>query len=163
MRPSGARASARARIRVATVNSVAGCSRMSTPVAWQVVEPECQPARRTGMRPILLAVALLVSSACGGGAANRAADIAGIVTNVSGRTDGVTVLVESDPSTPSSGAKASVAVTSGTRITRRAQGGDVAATARELTPGVQVEIWFDGPAAMSYPIQAKAMAVVIVR
>jgi hypothetical protein len=111
---------------------------------------------------MVLALALLVSSACGG-AANRAADIAGIVTNISGRTDGVTVLVESDPSTPTSGAKAAVAVTSGTRITRRAQGGDVAATARELTPGVQVEVWFDGPAAMSYPIQAKALAVVIVR
>jgi len=26
-----------------------------------------------------------------------------------------------------------------------------------------VEVWFDGPAAMSYPIQAKALAVVIVR
>ena len=115
------------------------------------------------MRPVILALFMLVTSACGGGAANRTADIAGIVTNVSGRTDGVTVLVESDPSTASSGAKASVAVTSGTRITRRARGGDVAATARELTPGVQVEVWFDGPAAMSYPIQAKALSVVIVR
>ena len=116
------------------------------------------------MRPMVLALlVLLVASACGGAAANRVADIAGIVTNVSGRTDGVTVLIESDPSTPTSGAKAAVAVTSGTRITRRAQGGDVAATARELTPGVQVEVWFDGPAAMSYPIQAKALAVVILR
>ena len=115
------------------------------------------------MRRTLVALTLLVASACGGGATNRVADIAGIVTNVSGRTDGVSVLVESDPSTPTSGAKASVAVTSGTRITRRAQGGDVAATARELIPGVQVEVWFDGPAAMSYPIQAKALAVVIVR
>jgi len=116
------------------------------------------------MRPMVLApLVLLVASVCGGAAANRVADIAGIVTNVSGRTDGVTVLIESDPSTPTSGAKAAVAVTSGTRITRRAQGGDVAATARELTPGVQVEVWFDGPAAMSYPIQAKALAVVIVR
>ena len=116
------------------------------------------------MRPMVLApLVLLVASVCGGAAANRVADIAGIVTNVSGRTDGVTVLVESDPSTPTSGAKAAVAVTSGTRITRRAQGGDVAATARELTPGVQVEVWFDGPAAMSYPVQAKALAVVIVR
>ena len=114
------------------------------------------------MLPILLALVVLAFSACGG-TANRVADIAGIVTNVSGRTDGVTVLVESDPSTPTSGAKASVAVTSGTRITRRAQGGDVAATARELTPGAHVEVWFDGPAAMSYPIQAKAQAVVIVR
>jgi hypothetical protein len=115
------------------------------------------------MRPTLLALALLVTSACGGGAANRTADIAGIVTNVSGRGDGVSVLVESDPSTPSSGSKASVAVTSGTRITRRAPGGEVAATARELTPGVQVEVWFDGPVAMSYPMQGKALAVVIVR
>ena len=116
------------------------------------------------MRPMVLApLVLLVASVCGGAAANRVADIAGIVTNVSGRTDGVTVLIESDPSTPTSGAKAAVAVTSGTRITRRAQGGDVAATARELTPGVQVEVWFDGAAAMSYPIQAKALAVVIVR
>ena len=115
------------------------------------------------MRPMLLALTLVVASGCGAGAANRVADIAGIVTSVSGRADGVTVLVESDPSTASSGAKAAVAVTSGTRITRRAQGGDVAATARELTPGVQVEVWFDGPAAMSYPIQAKALAVVIVR
>jgi hypothetical protein len=112
---------------------------------------------------VLAPLVLLVASVCGGAAANRVADIAGIVTNVSGRTDGVTVLIESDPSTPTSGAKAAVAVTSGTRITRRAQGGDVAATARELTPGVQVEVWFDGPAAMSYPIQAKALAVVIVR
>ena len=116
------------------------------------------------MRPMVLALlTLLVASACGGAAANRVADIAGIVTNVSGRTDGVTVLVESDPSTPTSGAKAAVAVTSGTRITRRAQGGDIAATARELTPGVQIEVWFDGPVAMSYPVQGKALAVVIVR
>jgi len=115
------------------------------------------------MRPMLVALTMLVASACGGGATDRVADISGIVTNVSGRSDGVSVLVESDPSTPTSGAKASVAVTSGTRITRRAQGGDVAATARELIPGMQVEVWFDGPAAMSYPIQAKALAVVIVR
>jgi hypothetical protein len=115
------------------------------------------------MRPTLLALALLVASACGGAAANRAADIAGIVTSVSGRTDGVTVLVESDPSTPTAGQKASVAVTSGTRVTRRAQGGDVTATMRDLVPGTLVEVWFDGPAAMSYPIQAKAQTLVIIR
>ena len=127
------------------------------------MEPGGRRARPKSVRPTLLALALLVTSACGGGAANRAADIAGIVTSVGGRADGVTVLVESDPSNPSTGSKASVAVTSGTKITRRAQGGDVAATARELTPGVMVEVWFDGPAAMAYPIQAKALAVVIVR
>jgi acyl-coenzyme A thioesterase PaaI-like protein len=115
------------------------------------------------MRPVLLALAILVTSSCGGGAAKGAADMAGIITSVSGRSDGVSVLVESDPSTPTSGSKASVAVTSSTRITRRAPGGDVTATARDLTPGVQVEVWFDGPVATSYPVQGKALAVVIVR
>jgi hypothetical protein len=114
------------------------------------------------MRTALLALVVVVL-ACGGGAVNRSADIAGIVTNVSGRADGVTVLVESDPSTPTAGAKASVAVTSGTRVTRRATGGELSATPRDLVPGTQVEVWFDGPAAMSYPIQAKALAVLIVR
>jgi len=114
------------------------------------------------MRPTLLALVLLVASGCGS-APSGAADIAGIVTSVSGRADGLTVLVESDPSTPSSGAKASVAVTSATRITRRAQGGEVAATIREIVPGLTVEVWFDGPVAMSYPVQGRARALVIVR
>ncbi len=102
-------------------------------------------------------------AACAGGATDRPADITGIITSVSGRTDGVTVLVESDPSTPTTGSKASVAVTSSTRITRRARGGDVIATMRELVPGTMVDVWFDGPVATSYPVQGRAQAVVIVR
>jgi hypothetical protein len=113
------------------------------------------------MRPTLLALALLVTTACGGGAPSRAPDLAGIVTSVSARTDGVTLLVESEPGTPT-GEKASVAVTSGTRITRRAQGGDVAAALGTLVPGLRVEVWFDGPVAMSYPVQGKAQALVII-
>ena len=116
------------------------------------------------MRIVLLALAVLVASACGGGAANRSADITGFITSVSGRSDGVTVLVEADPSHPSIGDKASVAVTNSTRITRRSQGGgEVAATARDLVPGLQVQVWFDGPVATSYPVQGKAQALVIVR
>jgi len=115
------------------------------------------------MRPTLLVLAVLVTSACSGGAASRAADISGIVTSVSGRTDGVTVLVESDPSTPTAGDKASVVVTSSTRVTRRSGSGEVAATFRDLRPGLRVEVWFEGPVAMSYPVQGKAQAVVIVR
>lgn len=112
---------------------------------------------------MLLAIAIAAASACGG-ATDKAADIIGIVTSVSGRADGVTVLVESDPSTPFSGSKASVAVTSSARITRRVQGGgEIAATAREVTPGVTVEVWFDGPVATSYPVQGKALALRIVR
>lgn len=108
-------------------------------------------------------LALLVTSVCGGGASSGPADITGIVTSVGGRPDGVTVLVEADPSTPFTGAKASVAVTSGTRVTRRVQGGDVAATMREIVPGLIVEVWFDGPVATSYPVQGRAKALVIVR
>lgn len=115
------------------------------------------------MRPTLLALALLVTSACGAGAAKGAADISGTVTSVSSRSDGVTILVESDPSTPSAGAKASVAVTNSTRITRRAPSGEVAATLRDLVPGLRVEVWFDGSVATSYPVQGKAQALVIVR
>jgi hypothetical protein len=114
------------------------------------------------MRTLLLALAMLIVSACGGGAANRSPDITGFITSVSGRADGVTVLVEADPSHPSIGDKASVAVTSSTRITRGAQGG-AAATARDLVPGLQVQVWFDGPVATSYPVQGKAQALVIVR
>jgi hypothetical protein len=115
------------------------------------------------VRQALLAFAVLVACACAGGSANRAADITGFVTSVSGRADGVTVLVESEPSHPSIGDKASVAVTSGTRITRRAQSGEAAATFRDLVPGVRVEVWFDGPVATSYPVQGKAQALVIIR
>lgn len=116
------------------------------------------------MRPALFALAFLIASACGsGGAANRAADITGTITSVSGRADGVTVLVESEPSHPSIGDKASVAVTSSARVTRRSQTGEVAATFRDLVPGLRVEVWFDGPVATSYPLQGKAQALVIVR
>ena len=115
------------------------------------------------MRRGLLALAFLLASACGGGAADRGPDITGYITSVSGRSDGVTVLVESEPSHPSIGDKASVAVTSSTRITRKAPGGEVAATARDLVPGRQVQVWFDGPVATSYPVQGKAQALVIVR
>jgi hypothetical protein len=115
------------------------------------------------MRPLLLAVAVLVTSACGGGAPSQPADITGVVTSVNARADGVTLLVESDPSNPSGGAKASVAVTSGTRMTRRAQSGEATATIGELAVGLRVEVWFDGPVAMSYPVQGRARAVVMVR
>src|SRR5688572_24426446 len=127
------------------------------------MEPGDQSGRRTDMRIVLLALVLAVS-ACGGGAANRSPDITGFVTSVSGRSDGVTVLVEADPSHPSFGDKASVAVTSSTRITRRSLGGgEVAAMARDLVPGLQVQVWFDGPVATSYPVQGEAQALAIVR
>lgn len=127
------------------------------------MEAGCQPARPVGIRSALLALAIVIA-ACGGNTASGPADISGIVTSLSGRTDGVTVLVESDPSTPTAGTKASVAVTSATRVTRRAPaGGEVAATFRDLVPGMRVEVWFDGPVATSYPVQGKALALVIVR
>lgn len=87
----------------------------------------------------------------------------GFVTSVSGRPDGVTVLVEADPSHPSIGDKASVAVTSSTEVRRETQGGVVAATLRDLVPGLRVQIWFDGPVATSYPVQGRAQALVILK
>ena len=125
MRPPGASAPARARIRVATVSSVAGCSRMSIPVACHVMR--------------VLLVLALASSACGG-APSGPPDIVGIVTSVGGRPEGVTVLVESDPSTPFTGAKAAWR-SAAERVSRGRPGGDVAATMRDLIPGMPVEVW----------------------
>lgn len=125
--------------------------------------PGGQPRRQRVVCRALLALAFLLASACGGGAADRGPDITGYITSVSGRSDGVTVLVESEPSHPSIGDKASVAVTGSTRITRKAPGGEVAATARDLVPGRQVQVWFDGPVATSYPVQGRAQRLVIVR
>ncbi len=114
------------------------------------------------MRPALLALTLLVATTCAGAAAPKgAADITGAITNVAERIGGITMLVEEDPADRSGGAKASVAVDGGTKIVRRGDTGEVAATLSELRPPTRVSVWLDGPVAMSYPVQGKARFVVI--
>jgi hypothetical protein len=70
------------------------------------------------------------------------------------------VLVEEVPGGPG-GAKASLTVPAGARVLRRA-GVAVGPSGRDaLRVGAQVEVWFAGPVAESYPVQATAAVVVV--
>ncbi|MEX2582347.1 MAG: DUF3221 domain-containing protein [Gemmatimonadota bacterium] len=80
--------------------------------------------------------------------------IRGIVTGVE---DG-SIRVEENPAEESGSPKASISVTPETVVLYR--GGDIAAAA-ELTIGHNVSVWFTGPVAESYPVQAAAETIVI--
>ena len=91
-------------------------------------------------------------------------DIRGVITSAS-VTGGASlsesrgrVLVEAVPGEPSGSAKAMVSWTGTTRIFRR-DGTPV--TADELAKGVTVSVWFTGPVAESYPVQARARVIVV--
>lgn len=68
------------------------------------------------------------------------------------------IRVEENPADSSGSAKASVRVADGTHVLRR--DGTVVGTA-ELRVGQRVKVWFTGPVAQSYPVQATARVIVI--
>jgi hypothetical protein len=59
--------------------------------------------------------------------------------------------------------KASVRVTESTRVFIKQGENYTEASVSALRVGQTVEVWFTGPAAMSYPVQATAQQIVIVR
>ena len=83
-----------------------------------------------------------------------APDIRGTITAVEARR----IRVEEVPAEQSGSAKASVAFDDRTPILRRAGG---RATADALVQGAVVSVWFTGPVAESYPVQARARAIVV--
>lgn len=110
---------------------------------------------------VLLALALL-AGACAGVASPRGDPaIRGAISSVSFRPGGstlATILVEGRVEPDTQYDKAAVAVTRSTRI-RRADGASVPVDA--LGAGMQVEVWFTGPVAESYPVQATADTIVV--
>ena len=89
------------------------------------------------------------------------ADIAGAVSDLTVSTGGDSLpvfLVVADPGSTSSVDRASVRVTKDT-VVWTAQG--VRGTAADLTRGERVAVWFTGPVAESYPVQATAGVVQI--
>lgn len=107
---------------------------------------------------VLLAVVL---ASCGERAPARAPDISGQITRATtGVTDGsrrIMVLVEAVPNDLSGSPKALVTVDSATRIFRASGSAKV----EDLLPGAMVSVWFDGPVAESYPVQARAGTLLI--
>jgi hypothetical protein len=81
------------------------------------------------------------------------ASITGTVTAV----EGTRILVEERPEERGGSLKASVRIEEA-RILRRSGG---PATARDIVVGQLVSVWFTGPVAESYPVQAKAGTIVI--
>jgi hypothetical protein len=109
-----------------------------------------------------IALALSTTLACAaGGAPSTRADIAGVVTALD-ITRG-SMLIEEDPSQTSGSDKASVSVGSSTQFFARSGGALSNAALADVRIGQRVEAWFDGPVAESYPVQAKARTIVIVR
>ena len=123
---------------------------------------------------------VLALAGCGGGASAGAlpdehAGIEGTVTSVrpfdprdQPPTDRVGVLrVEEypdrqvgDPGLPTGGDKATVTVTTDTRILGQKAGALQRAAFDDLATGQQIAVWFSGPVAESYPVQATAATIV---
>jgi beta-N-acetylhexosaminidase len=108
--------------------------------------------------PVLL---VLFLAGCAAGSPARAADITGQITRATtGVVDGsrrIMLLVEAVPSDLSGSPKALVTVDSKTRIFRT----NGSARVDDLLPGATVSVWFDGPVAESYPVQARAGTLII--
>ena len=123
---------------------------------------------------------MLALAGCGGGASagalpDKHANIKGVVTSVrpfaprdQTPTDQVGALrVEEfpdrqvgDQGLPTGGDKAAVTVTTDTRILRQTAGALERAAFDDLATGQQVAVWFSGPVAESYPVQATAATIV---
>ena len=109
---------------------------------------------------VLVLVALLCAAACApaAGLPARQADITGFITNMGAGAR--TILVE-ESRDPNTGAKAAVTIDDATRIWT-VNGQTVTRVAPDtLRVGASVRVWFDGPVAMSYPVQGKAADIAI--
>ncbi len=115
------------------------------------------PSRRS----LLTALAAALIAACTQpmrGVPNTAPSIEGRVTAVSQSGEQIgTIRVEERPEETAGSAKASARITQSTDLWR----GSTRADFRALAVGQWVRVWFTGPVAESYPVQATASTVVI--
>ena len=118
-----------------------------------------------GVAAVLIGVIGLTGCADGGGDRSEKLSIRGSVKSVSdlsgaqGKLLAVEGMVEPDTEHD----KASVKADRRTAVYRIGQDGKKSkASLDDLKAGIQVEIRFDGPVALSYPVQAKAGEIVII-
>ncbi|MGE5228215.1 MAG: DUF3221 domain-containing protein [Deltaproteobacteria bacterium] len=92
------------------------------------------------------------------------ADITGVVRDLTPGGDAGTavLLVVADPDVDSAVERAAVRVTTQSIVWAAAGADKVELTADDLAEGQRVAVWFTGPVAESYPVQATAGAVEIV-
>jgi beta-N-acetylhexosaminidase len=96
---------------------------------------------------------------CANPAPARAPDITGQITRAIDGPGRVTLIVETVPSAASGSPKAQVTVDASTRIFHA--NANVSAQLQDLLVGATVSVWFNGPVAESYPLQAKAGTLLI--
>ncbi len=110
--------------------------------------------------PIALALTLVCSR---GDAPPQPPDISGEITEISAIAGGLSLRIEEVPTDSSAGPKAVVRADGTTRwggiplITGEIRTG----APTGVHAGMRVQVWFDGPAAMSYPVQARAALIVV--
>jgi uncharacterized protein DUF3221 len=120
--------------------------------------------RRQPVRTIIVATLAIVALAvlltgCGSGLPSGDPSISGTIRQISTTTAGATILVVGGGSVD----QASVRITSATRILVDPGSGAEAGTLSDIAAGASVRVWFTGPVAESYPVQATAGTLLVVR
>lgn len=120
-------------------------------------------AHRSVMVLTAALIALPVLVACSPSPPEEAASISGAITIVTpGYGTLGSVLVEGTTGSTSAYDKASVNITASTTLLRKTAEGYEGLTYSDLKVGMVVDVWFTGPVAESYPVQATADALVVV-
>lgn len=101
----------------------------------------------------------LVMVSCTSRAPARVPDITGQITRATDGAGRIRVVVEAVPSDAFGSPKALVTVDRSTRIFHADP--DTAAQLEDLVVGATISVWFDGPVAESYPLQARAGTLLI--
>ena len=115
------------------------------------------------MRLLLLLPLVMVLACSRADAPPQPPDITGEITQLTVIAGGLSLRVEETPSEITGGAKAVVRTDGATRWSGVAGAtGEIRTGAPAgIHTGIRVQVYFDGPAAMSYPVQAKAALVVL--
>lgn len=104
----------------------------------------------------IIALAVLLSG-CGNGSPSGDPSVTGAIRQIDANSDGATILVVGGGTVD----RASVRVTPSTRILVGAGPETTDGAVRDLVTGVTVRVWFTGPVAESYPVQATAGTVLV--
>ena len=123
-------------------------------------------SRRITPRVALISFAALALSVagCTGGTQPPATDpsIRGTITTLTTTDDRASALVETEGQPLYDYDKASVSVTSDTRLLRQTgEGAYERITLADLAVGQEVDVWFEGAVAESYPVQTTAGTLVV--